>query len=203
MNLLGIITARSHSTRIPHKNLKKIKNKCLVEITMDFVKKINYLSDAVITTDSKKIISLANKKKFKFVEKRPFGLSSKTTPSAFTVIHAVKWYENNYKKKVDAIALFQPTTPFRDLKFINKCIEVFFNNKKNVVSSQISYLNKQLKISDGSIYLINKNDLIRLRSFNELNAKKIYSRNYINSIDIDNFEDLEKAQRLASIFKII
>ena len=57
MNLLGIITARAHSTRIPHKNLKKIKNKCLVEITMDFVKKINYLSDAVITTDSKKIIS--------------------------------------------------------------------------------------------------------------------------------------------------
>ena len=74
-------------------------------------------------------------------------------------------------KKVDAIALFQPTTPFRDLKFINKCIEVFFNNKKTVVSS-INYFNRELKMSDGSIYLINKNDLIRLRSFNELNAKK-------------------------------
>ena len=54
MNLLGIITARAHSTRIPHKNLKKIKNKCLVEITMDFVKQINYLSDVIITSDSKK-----------------------------------------------------------------------------------------------------------------------------------------------------
>lgn len=203
MNLLGIITARAHSTRIPHKNLKKIKNKCLVEITMDFVKQINYLSDVIITSDSKKIISLANKKKFKFVEKRPRGLSSKFSRSSDTVIHAVKWYENKFKKKVDAIALFQPTTPFRDLKFINKCIEVFFNNKKTVVSSSINYFNRELKMSDGSIYLINKNDLIRLRSFNELNAKKVYSRNNINSIDIDNFEDLEKAQRLASIFKII
>ena len=109
----------------------------------------------------------------------------------------------NIKKKVDAIALFQPTTPFRDVKFINKCIEVFFNYKKTVVSSQISYFNKELKMSDGSLYLINKNDLIRLRSFDELNAKKVYSRNNINSIDIDNFEDLEKAQRLANIFKII
>lgn len=203
MYLLGVITARAHSTRIPHKNLKKIKNKCLVEITMDFVKKINHLSDVIITTDSKKIISLANKKKFKFVEKRPIGLSSKFSRSSDTVIHAVKWYEKKFKKKVDSIALFQPTTPFRDLVFINKCIEVFFNYKKNVVSSQISYLNKELKISDGSIYLIKKNDLIRLRSFNEINAKKVYSRNNINSIDIDNFEDLEKAQRLASIFKLI
>ena len=53
MNLLGIITARAHSTRIPHKNLKKIKNKFLVEITMDFVKQINYLSDVIITSTQK------------------------------------------------------------------------------------------------------------------------------------------------------
>ena len=178
MNLLGIITARAHSTRIPHKNLKKIKNKCLVEITMDFVKQINYLSDVIITSDSKKIISLANKKKFKFVEKRTRGLSSKFSRSSDTVIHAVKWYENKFKKKVDAIALFQPTTPFRDLKFINKCIEVFFNNKKTVVSSSINYFNRELKMSDGSIYLINKNDLIRLRSFNELNAKSLFKKQY-------------------------
>ena len=56
MNLLGIITARAHSTRIPHKNLKKIKNKCLVEITMDLnfveLRPIYYNDQALSPTNS-------------------------------------------------------------------------------------------------------------------------------------------------------
>ena len=132
MKLIGVIPARANSFRIPGKNLKKIKNKSLVEITIDFLKKVKTLDDILITTDSEKIKNIGKKKNIKVVEKRPFGLSSKTTPSAFTVIHAVKWYENNYKKKVDAIALFQPTTPFREIYFIrhNYCFIKFFFEKK-------------------------------------------------------------------------
>lgn len=201
MKLIGVIPARANSFRIPGKNLKKIKNKSLVEITIDFLKKVKTLDDILITTDSEKIKNIGKKKNIKVVEKRPFGLSSKTTPSAFTVIHAVKWYENNYKKKVDAIALFQPTTPFRDIHFIKKCIDKFILLGTTIASSNFSLKKKNTNLTDGSIYIIKKEELFRLKSFNEKNAIKIYSKNTINSIDIDNYDDLVKAQKLCNVIK--
>ena len=201
MKLLAVITARANSFRLPGKNLKKIKNKSLVEITIDFIKKIESIDDILITSDSKKINNLAKKKNIKVVNKRPIGLSSIKTPSAFTVIHAVKWYEKNYKKKVDAIALFQPTTPFRDKFFIKKCIEKFFLLRKTVASSNINFKKKNLNLTDGSIYIINERELFKLKSFNEKNAVKIYSKSNINSIDIDNFNDFNKARKLANVIK--
>ncbi len=202
MNLLGVITARANSLRLPKKNLRKIKNKTLIEITINFIKKIKSVEDLVVTSDSKKINDIAKKNQIKFVNKRPAGLSLNNTSSAKTTIHAVKWYENKYKKKVKAIALFQPTTPFRDKEFINLCIEKFFKLKKTVASSNIIFKKKNLNRTDGSIYLIKKDELFKLKSFNEINAIKIYSHNKFNSIDIDSFDDLYKAQKLASIIKL-
>ena len=153
MKILGIITARAHSSRLFKKNFLKIKNKSLVEITLDFSKTISKLSDVIITTNSKEIISIAKSKKIKNVENRPFGLSSITTSSALTVIHAIKWYELNHSK-VDAICLLQPTSPFRDLKFV-KCINIFIKNRKTVISNPLCEKISQ-NLSDGSVYIIKK-----------------------------------------------
>ena len=133
MKILGVITARANSTRLPNKNLKKIKNKSLIEITINFSKKLNILFDILVTSDSKKINDIAKKNKINFVEKRPNGLSMKNTSSATTVINAIKWYEKKYEK-IDSIILLQPTTPFRDIKFVNNCIEKFLKFKKPVIS---------------------------------------------------------------------
>ena len=70
--------------------------------------------------------------------------------------------------------------------------------KKPVVSSLISS-KKKLNSSDGSIYLILKKDLFRLKSFNEVIATKVYSTDSKYSIDIDNMNDLERAKKLANI----
>jgi len=201
MKLLGVITARANSSRLPGKNLKKIKNKTLIEITIEFIKKVENIDDILITSDSAKINNIAKKKGIKVVEKRPSGLSSITTTSALTVIHAVKWYEKKYKKKVEAIALFQPTTPFRSVSFIKKCINKFFLFRERVASSNIYYKKKNSSLTDGSIYIIDKKELFRLKSFNEKNAIKIYSKSAVNSIDIDNFKDLNKALRLSNVIK--
>ena len=60
---------------------------------------------------------------------------------------------------------------------------------------------KNTNLTDGSIYIIKKEELFRLKSFNEKNAIKIYSKNTINSIDIDNYDDLVKAQKLCNVIK--
>jgi len=58
-----------------------------------------------------------------------------------------------------------------------------------------------MSLTDGSIYIIDKKELFRLKSFNEKNAIKIYSKSAVNSLDIDNFKDLNKALRLSNVIK--
>ena len=200
MKILAVIPARANSRRLKKKNLKKINNKSLTEITIEFVLKLKKIFDIIVTSDSNRINELAKTKKVKFVEKRPPGLSMNNTSSAMTVIHGVKWYEEKFQN-IDAIALFQPTTTFRELKFINKCIDRFILKKRPVISSSILGKKKNLYLSDGSIYLILKKDLFRLKSFNEKIATKVYSFNPRYSIDIDNISDFEKAKRLSNIYK--
>ena len=54
MKILAVITARANSNRLKNKNLKKIKNKSLVEITIDFVFKLKKISDILLQVTQKK-----------------------------------------------------------------------------------------------------------------------------------------------------
>ena len=62
MKILAVITARANSTRLKNKNLRKIKNQTLVEITINFVSRIKKISDIIISSDSNKINEIAKKK---------------------------------------------------------------------------------------------------------------------------------------------
>ena len=119
------------------------------KITLDLSKTITKLFDVIITTNSKEIISIAKSKKIKNVENRPFGLSSIYSSSALTVIHAIKWYELNHSK-IDAICLLQPTSPFRDLNFVNNCIDIFI---KNSAKADLDINKKIIIIIDFMIFI--------------------------------------------------
>lgn len=199
MKILAIIPARAHSTRLLNKNLCKIKNKTLIEITISLAKKITYIDDILVTSNSNKINTIAKNKNVKFVNNRPIGISMKSTSSAVTIIHAVKWYEKKFQK-IDVIVLLQPTSPFRNVKFVNYCFEKFFKFKKTVIS--VTRKKNNLLSSDGSIYIIKKEKLFKLKHFMEKLSLKVISRNKKNNLDIDNFKDLERANFLSNLNKI-
>ena len=56
MNILGVIPARGGSKEIKNKNLKKICNKSLLQITIENANKSKYLSKLILSSDSDKII---------------------------------------------------------------------------------------------------------------------------------------------------
>ena len=65
MKILALILARDGSLRLKNKNNKKIKNKCLVERSIEIAKKLkkkNIINDILISTNSKKIFNIAKKK---------------------------------------------------------------------------------------------------------------------------------------------
>ena len=62
--IICIIPARFGSKGIKNKNIIKINGKRLINYTIDTAIKLNEYCDIIISTDSKKILSVCNNKKF-------------------------------------------------------------------------------------------------------------------------------------------
>ena len=137
---LVIIPARKNSRRIKNKNLLKLGKKSLVEITIEFAKKIFDKNSIYLSTDSKKIRKLSNKYGVFCPDLRPSILSRSNSKSTDVCIHAIKNYEKIKNCKVKNIILLQPSSPFRSVSIFNKTYKIFIKNKKPTFT--VSYLKK-------------------------------------------------------------
>ena len=72
------------------KNLKKINQLNLVEITIQYLKKSKYLDDIVISTDDNIIANISNHNKCFTIYPRPKKLSSDFATSESALKHAIK-----------------------------------------------------------------------------------------------------------------
>jgi len=215
MNFLTIVPARKKSIRFKNKNISKIKNKPLIEYTLNIIKKLK-LKNVIVSTDSKLILNISKKKNFNIDYKRPLNLSGSKTSMKDTVLHAVDWFEKKNKIKIDHIILLQPTAPIRKLKSIVKIINFYKKNKLKSLSS-VSKLRvnndcilvksnkgkfKFLKSKsifyelDGNIYIISKNFLKKYKNFNVEGKTHFYKTDTKFPIDINYKEEFTMAKLL-------
>ena len=132
MKIICFILARSNSKSIKNKNLLKIKNKTLLNLTIDFAKKLNFLDKIVFNTDSVEYSKLAKQYGLNEVFIREKKLARDTTTS----IEVLKNYINKSKNfDFSHILLLQPTTPFRSLDIFNEAYKII---KKNYYDSVIT-----------------------------------------------------------------
>jgi len=221
MKILVLILARGGSKRLPNKNILKLGKKHLINWSIDFAKKIPFVCDILVSTDSKKIGLIAKKRGALVPWIRPKKLSLCKTKSHDAALHAINWYEDNIQK-VDALMLLQPTSPFRRLKTIKEGIRIF-KNKKNIsvigvkqskYNSNNYYIlsktkNKSLKKLlknteavyrvNGSFYLISPSNLRKNKSFYNNNTLPLVCKSMIESIDIDTKDDWKIAKKLVNI----
>jgi len=52
MKILTIIPAKTDSTRLPKKNLQKIKGKTLIEYSIDYAKQSKYNPEIIVSSES-------------------------------------------------------------------------------------------------------------------------------------------------------
>ena len=147
MKILVLILARGGSKRLPNKNILKLGKKHLINWSIDFAKKIPFVCDILVSTDSKKIGSIARKKGVLVPWLRPKRLSLDKTKSHEAALHAINWYENNIQK-VDALMLLQPTSPFRRLKTIKEG-----NDKGSWYGWEVS---RESQLDDANLYAVAK-----------------------------------------------
>ena len=220
MKILGFIPARSGSTRLKNKNLKKFLGKPLLYHTVKFVKKLK-LSHILVSSDSEKIKNIELKLNIKNNYLRPKKLSNKNSQLTDAIFDALNWLMTNKKKKFDAVMVFQPTTPYRDLIETKKIIRLFkkkkldslatvskvdehpqfiyrVNKGKNwdfILKKRVDSLNKQDLVENffyenGHIYLCSVKFLKKNKKFLIKNKTFLFKQK-IRTLDIDYLQDFK------------
>ena len=223
---LALICAKKKSYGLRNKNLRKIKNKSLFEITCLHVKKSKLINHTIVSSDSKKILKIGNKYNFDTPFLRPKLLSLKNTPEWKVWQHAIKFFKSHYGYVPKAVIICPCTSPKRDPKIIDEAIKKFYKTKSDIILSisktssnpefnlvnikknNLSILSKPKKKKYNrqdldTIYKITTNVYVLKPEFilkkNHLfDTKKI---NYVfvskkNSIDIDDYYDYEIAKKI-------
>ena len=170
---LAITLARSGSKRLKNKNIMKIFNSNLLEMSYNRSIKSKFIKNIYLSTESNKIALMGKKIGYAVPFKRPHYLAKDNSRSEAVILDFLK----KIKKKFKYLILLQPTSPLRTSKHIDDAINKYLRGKYDSLIS-ISYSFKKHKFSVG----IKKNYLIREK--NKFNNKYLFINGaiYISSI---------------------
>lgn len=214
MKCLVVIPARSGSKRLKNKNKKLFLGKPLIEHTIDFAKKLNITPYILVSTNDKDILKIAFKKKILTPWLRPYNISQDKSSSYSFMIHSIKWFKKTFGN-LDYVILLQPTTPYRKISTIKKMINIFKKNKNSVaafatkhnINKKVFYIKNKKKIFFkkkeglqsnilGSIYINSVKNLVRYKSFVNIETIPYLIQNPKEIIDIDTYADYKIAKKL-------
>jgi len=216
-NLLCFIPARGGSSRIKNKNLKKINNQTLVEITIKHALKSKMFmrKNIILSSNNKKILNIGKKLNIN-IFKRSEKNSKKNSKIESAIIETL---ENLDFQNYSGIILLQPTSPLRKIstlkKFIKFCIrkkldhcltvsEIFGNlssysksyfipiNKKRLMTQYM----KPFLYENGLAYFVSKKFFLsRKKIYPKINWMYYITDKY-ESIDINDIVDYRVSKKL-------
>ncbi len=221
MKTLCTICARSNSKGLRDKNIKNLLNKPLIFYTTEMAKKINFINNITLSTDSSRIYNIS-KKGLVDIGLRPKNLSNDYVSKIDVIRHATLKSEKILNIKFDNIIDLDVTSPLRSKKDIlnsyskfkiqdaNNLFTVckakknpYFNMVEfNSITSKVQVVKQNKKIfysrqKAPRVYEMNASIYIWKRqtlfSKNPLFNDKtlIYEMPFVRSIDIDNQIDFE------------
>ncbi len=157
MKNFAFIFVRGGSKRIKNKNLKKIKGKTLLEITINQAKKINKINKIFVSTDSKKIASFVSNLNVEII-RRPKYLAQDDSSEWYAWQHAIKQVKKKYK--FEKFICLPVTSPLRKNNDVIKCINKLSKKDEIVVTIQETNRNpwyNMVKINNKTyIEIVNK-----------------------------------------------
>jgi len=209
---LCFIPARSGSKGIKNKNLKKIGNKSLLEITIRQAKLSKIFENIVVSSDSDKMLRVARKLNTLAIKR-----SSKNSRDHSSTDSALQEALNKIDLEFNNVVILQVTSPLRKVETIKKFIKHCIN--KNLKScctvtemdEQVGLKNKyfnpliqkktrqrQLRkkfiFENSLIYFIKKNYFLKNKKIFPKKNWNYYISNKYESLDIDNSDDLKIAR---------
>lgn len=214
---LGVITARGGSKSLKNKNILLTAGKPLIAWTIEAALQSPVIEDLIVSSDSKKIIAVAEQWNCSAPFVRPQHLSNDAAKSIDVILHAVEHMPGyNY------VALLQPTCPLRLASDIDaafslltekgapSCVSVVESKEKpywmynldssstlsNIVTPKEEYSRRQnlpkSYLLNGSIYIAKTDWLLKTKSF--VSSETVgYVMPAERSLDIDTLDDFNLA----------
>ena len=219
--ILAIIPARGGSKGIPHKNIINLCGKPLIAYTIEAAKKSMYVDTVLVSTDDIEIQSVSEQYGAMVPFLRDAMIATDKATTISVVVDAVQRLSMN-GENYDVVILLQPTSPLRTTEEIDVAIDVFFqNDMQGVVSvnavetspfllrtieghrlqriiSESSTIRRQDMPTyyevNGAIYINHIREIDENLSFNDNPIPYIMNREH--SVDIDTWDDLERAKEI-------
>lgn len=229
MKTLYIIPARGGSKGIPGKNIKLLGGKPLISYSIEVARQLADDVDICVSTDDKNIVQVVENIGLKMPFLRPDELATDKSGTYEVLIHALDFYLAQ-GLEYDVVVLLQPTSPFRTVSDVKRCIEKYNSEIDMVVSvkeaSSNPYYNcfeedekGYLQISkgdglytrrqdvpkaweyNGAVYVINVASLRKMR-LGEFKKRVMCPMDALRSIDLDTEIDWIIAETLLTTGKI-
>ena len=226
IKILGVVTARGGSKRLPQKNILDLAGKPLIGWTIEAALKSKYIDEVIVSTDSDDIARVSKDFGAQVPFFRPKELSADNMPSADVVIHAVKFFSDEQSKEFDYVMMLQPTSPLRDAHDIDNAIEFLYSKRADAVVSVCetehpplwsntlpenlsmkNFLRDDLKSKvsqdlpvyyriNGAIYICNTKKLLEESTYFLKDNIFAFLMDAEKSVDIDSLIDLKLAEAL-------
>lgn len=213
MKTLYLIPARGGSKGIPHKNIKLLNGKPLIQYSIEVARFLASDEDICVSTDDEEIIKVVESLGLKVPFVRPAEYATDTATSNDVILHALRFYEQ-HGIKYDTVVLLQPTSPLRTAEHVKEAIKLFTTDVDMVVSVKPSsaayvmckegksgYLEPVVNTSvtrrqdmppfyeyNGAVYVINVSAL-QEKGLNGFTKEKKYVMDEESSWDIDTMMD--------------
>ena len=219
--ILAIIPARGGSKGIPHKNIINLCGKPLIAYTIEAAQKSMYVDTVLVSTDDIEIQRISEQYGAMVPFLRDAKIATDKATTISVVVDAVQRLSMN-GENYDVVILLQPTSPLRTTEEIDVAIDVFFQNDMQGVVSvnavetspfllrtieghrlrRIISENSTIRRQDmptyyevnGAIYINHIREIDENLSFNDNPIPYIMNREH--SVDIDTWDDLEKAKEI-------
>ena len=118
MNVVGIITARAGSKRLPGKNAMPLGGKPLIAWTVEAAVKSKSLKRVIVSTDDGHLAHLCEKFGAEAPFLRPAALARDGSTHVSVLRHALGWLER-HGQAAEYFMILQPTSPFRTRRDID------------------------------------------------------------------------------------
>ena len=157
MIIYALIPARSGSKRIKNKNILKLNNKNLIQITIEQALKTKEFNKIFVSTDSRKYQKIS----IDAGAEAPYLRNKKISKDLSTDLECFKDFLYQLKKRSipipDIIVHLRPTYPYRENNLISKCIKKFLMLKGKADSLRTIF---KLRENIQKMWLINKKKMI-------------------------------------------
>lgn len=124
-SVIAIIPARGGSKRIPRKNLKYLAGRPLIAWTIEMAREMAQIDRLVVSTDDCEVAEAAAAAGAEIIC-RPKFLAEDSTPAADVIREAIRHFVKDGETKALLLYL-QPTSPLRNIKDIEDCLELLMN----------------------------------------------------------------------------